>query len=77
MLEAAQRKHGNFIQGPMGELHVTVIRAENLMGVRNSHVVCYQGNKQGQTRPAKGASPVYDNAMIQFEVDDDRTPLVV
>lgn len=44
-LERAKRIHGNFIQGPMGVLHISVIRAENLVGVNNSHVICYQGNK--------------------------------
>lgn len=58
-------------------LHIAVIRAENLFGVSNSHVICYQGNKQGQTQPARGQSPQYMNSQISFEVDDDQTPLVV
>ena len=29
-LAAAQRKHGSYISGPMGVLHITLIRAENL-----------------------------------------------
>lgn len=61
----------------MGVLHISVIRAENLVGVNNSHVICYQGNKHGQTRPAKGASPTYGDSELSFEVDDDSVPLVV
>ena len=76
-LASAKRTHGNFIQGPMGVLHISVIRAENLVNVNNSHVICYQGNKHGQTRPAKGQAPTYADSEIQFEVDDDQTPLVV
>lgn len=67
----------------MGNLEITIIRAENLQGTRNSHVMCYQGNKSGQTRPAKGPSPTYaadpdsPQVAILFEVDDDQTPLIV
>ena len=61
----------------MGNLHISVIRAENLNGVNNSHVICYQGNKHGQTRPAKGFSPTYGDSELKFEVDDDQSPLVV
>lgn len=67
----------------MGNLEITIIRAENLHGTRNSHVMCYQGNKSGQTRPAKGPSPTYaadpdsPQVAILFEVDDDQTPLIV
>ena len=46
-LEQAKRTHGNYVQGPMGVLQISVIRAENLIGVNNSHVICYQGNKHG------------------------------
>ena len=46
-LAAAKRTHGNFIQGPMGVLNISVIRAENLINVNSSHVICYQGNKHG------------------------------
>ena len=46
-LAAAKRTHGNFIQGPMGILNISVIRAENLINVNSSHVICYQGNKHG------------------------------
>jgi len=61
----------------MGLLMITVIRAENLTGVNNSHVICYQGPRHGQTRPARGPSPTYADSVLQFEVDDDQTPLVV
>ena len=61
----------------MGVLSISVIRAENLNGVNNSHVICYQGNKHGQTRPAKGFSPAYGDSELSFEVDDDQSPLVV
>ena len=61
----------------MGVLLITVIRAENLTGVNNSHVICYQGNRHGQTRPARGSSPTYADSVLSFEVDDDQTPLVV
>ena len=61
----------------MGVLQISVIRAENLIGVNNSHVICYQGNKHGQTRPARGQSPTYMDSELRFEVDDDTTPLVV
>ena len=61
----------------MGELNISVIRAENLNGTNNSHVMCYQGNKSGQTRPAKGSAPTYMDSEIRFEVDDDQTPLIV
>jgi len=61
----------------MGVLYINVIRAENLAGVNNSHVICYQGNKHGQTRPAKGSAPTYADSALKFEVDDDQTPLVV
>lgn len=61
----------------MGVLHISVIRAENLNNVNNSHVICYQGNKHGQTRPAKGRAPTYGDSEIKFEVDDDQSPLVV
>ena len=40
-LAQAKRTHGNYIQGPMGVLHISVIRAENLTNVNNSHVICY------------------------------------
>ena len=76
-LEKAKRVHGNYIQGPMGVLHISIIRAENLDGVNNSHVICYQGNKHGQTRPAKGSAPTYADSELSFEVDDDQTPLVI
>ena len=62
----------------MGVLHITVIRAENLgTQINNSHVVCYQGNKHGHTRPAKGQNPQYTENEISFEVDDDQIPLNV
>jgi hypothetical protein len=61
----------------MGVLHISIIRAENLDGVNNSHVICYQGNKHGQTRPAKGPTPTYDDSVLSFEVDDDQQPLVI
>ena len=61
----------------MGVLHISVIRAENLTNVNNSNVICYQGNKHGQTRSAVGRAPTYSDAVIQFEVDDDQSPLVV
>ena len=61
----------------MGTLYVQVIRADNLQDVNNSHVICYQGNKHQQTRPAKGPSPNYGNQQLVFEVDDDQTPLVI
>ena len=76
-LARAQKIHGNFRTGPMGTLYVTVIRADNLHGVNNSHVLCYQGNKHQQTRPAKGTSPNYGGQQLMFEVDDDQTPLVI
>ena len=77
-LEEAKRKHGSYISGPMGVLHITVIRAENLgTQINNSHVVCYQGNKHGHTRPAKGQNPQYTENEISFEVDDDQIPLNV
>ena len=40
-LEQAKRTHGNYVQGPMGVLQISVIRAENLIGVNNSRVICY------------------------------------
>jgi hypothetical protein len=61
----------------MGVLHISVIRAENLINVNNSHVICYQGNKHGQTRPARGQTPTYADSELSFEVDDDQIPLVV
>ena len=61
----------------MGTLHISVIRAENLVGVNNSHVICYQGNKHVQTRPAKGSAPTYSDSELSFEVDDELVPLVV
>ena len=77
-LEEAKRKHGNYISGPMGVLHITVVRAENLgQSVNNSHVVCYQGNKHGHTRPGKGQNPEYTENEISFEVDDDQIPVNV
>ncbi len=76
-LAQAKKTHGNYIQGPMGVLFISVIRAENLGDVKNSHVICYQGNKHGQTRPAKGPAPSYGDSDLKFEVDDDQTPLVV
>ena len=39
-LAAAKRIHGSVIQGPMGMLHISVLRAENLIGCNNSHVIC-------------------------------------
>ena len=64
--------------GPVvGVLHISIIRAENLNNVNSSHVICYQGNKQGQTNAAKGSSPTYGDSEISFEVEDDQTPLVV
>ncbi len=76
-LANAKRQHNGYIQGPMGNLFITVIRAENLIGVQNSHVICYQGNKHGQTRPARGQAPQYADPQLQFEVEDDQIPLVV
>ena len=76
-LEKAKREHGSFIQGPMGVLKIIIIRAENLFNVNNSHVICYQGNKHNQTRPAKGENPTYADADLMFEVDDDQNPLVI
>ena len=32
----------------MAVLSISVIRAENLNGVNNSHVICYLGNKHGR-----------------------------
>ena len=61
----------------MGILNVQVIRAENLQNVNNSHVILNQGNKQQQTKPAKGPSPNYGNHMIIFEVDEESTPLYI
>lgn len=61
----------------MGILNVQVIRAENLGNVNNSHVILNQGNKQQQTRPAKGASPNYGSQLLIFEVDEDGTPLYI
>ena len=40
-LAKAKREHGSYISGPMGTLYISVIRAENLIGVQNSHVICY------------------------------------
>jgi len=78
MLAQARKVHGgNFIAGPMGTLYVSVIRAENLHGVNNSHVICYQGNKHTQTKPAKGSSPNYGGQQLMLEVDDDQIPLVI
>ena len=48
----------------MGVLYISVIRAQNLNNVNNSHVICYQGNKHGQTKPAKGSSPTYGESEI-------------
>lgn len=76
-LAAAKRTHGSYVTGPVGILHINVIRAENLMNVNSSHVICYQGNKQGQTNAGRGTAPTYGDAAISFEVDDDQTPLVV
>jgi len=76
-LTQAKKTHGSFISGPMGLLYISVIRAENLGDVKNSHVICYQGSKHGQTRPAKGPAPTYGDSELKFEVDDDHNPLVV
>lgn len=76
-LEKAKRVHGGFIQGPMGVLHISVIRAENLRGVQSSHVICYQGNAYVKTRPGKGENPTYSDSDLSFEVQDELTPLQV
>ena len=61
----------------MGKLFIVVVRAENLINVNNSHVICYQGNKHQQTKPARGPSPDYGNQLLVFDVDDDTTPLIL
>ena len=61
-LANARRLYGNYIPGPMGKLHITIIKAENLVGTSNSHVICYQGSKQNQTRSGKGPDPVYGDS---------------
>lgn len=77
MLLQAKRKYGNQITGPVGVLSINVIRAENLVGVTTSHVSCLQGNKQGQTKPARGNNPIYADGVIKFEVDDDSQALYI